>query len=125
MTTKKCTKCGQEKELCCFGHTKRTLDNYEYQCKDCRKLWHVTYLANAKKDTPITHLVCSKCKIQKPVIMFQKNSGTKSGYCVYCKDCRRTKSKEVTPDGKLHCPKCDETKPAEQFHKNKNRKHRL
>lgn len=36
LKTKRCTKCGNEKELKYFGRLKSTMDGYNYRCKLCR-----------------------------------------------------------------------------------------
>ena len=39
MESKKCTKCGEVKQIDCFSKDKGTKDGYQYKCKSCQKKW--------------------------------------------------------------------------------------
>jgi len=53
MKTKICTKCGKDKKLSEFCKDKKTLDSYNYSCKECNnirvKLWRDTNKTHIKK----------------------------------------------------------------------------
>ena len=48
MTTKKCTKCGEKKELEAFGIDKAGKFGRQYYCKSCKKIANAEYRKNHK-----------------------------------------------------------------------------
>lgn len=84
---------------------------------------------------------CGGCKQVKPLEEFTRNSSTKDGLSVYCRECwrernRRYKEKRAAregrslrpqrakrdvPDGMKYCPDCQQTLPLEDFVQNRSR----
>lgn len=71
--------------------------------------------------------VCGKCKIEKPVSEFSKDSRTKDGLQARCKGCWREYHQQrsrqpKTVVGEKHCNKCDTTKAVSEFSKDSHAK---
>lgn len=73
---------------------------------------------------------CSKCGEEKSIDQFCRNSGSRSGYQSWCKDCYsvyqrewycRKHPRKSTPEGKKWCPTCKQYKLPGEFAKHCNR----
>ena len=74
--TKKCSKCGIEKNLTEFGVRRAKKDGRLAKCRACRKTYD-----------PAKTLVCTKCGIRKPREGFWKRKDGRDGLrpeCIYC-----------------------------------------
>lgn len=93
MTTKVCSKCGEEKDIIEFHNDSSSKDGKCYYCKPCacknaRKNRVENKLkAELGEKKQILEKKCSKCNTIKPTSEFTKDSGSASGYNSWCKDC--------------------------------------
>jgi len=91
------------------------------------------------EDTIVIGKTCSKCGIYKPYSEFHKNTRTKDGCVIYCKECNKEHSRtwyHANPEkrnnratrlaGKYEgitnkiCAKCNKLKPFSEFYKSSN-----
>jgi hypothetical protein len=88
---KKCNKCLIEKDFTDFHKDKKSKDGFYGECKECRKIKSkYNYHINKNNEKiEITFKICSSCKIEKSTNNFHKQIGTKDGYRVICKECRK------------------------------------
>ena len=118
---KKCSKCGEEKDLSHFVRDKKNYDGFRSSCKECRK----KHLESIKiKDKPkIEALTCRICKEIKTISNFKKCATNISGYNNRCKEClskQREKSKysnKISIEEKT-CSTCKQKKDISRFYKN-------
>jgi len=89
--TKKCTKCGEVKNISEFGKDKKHKDGLRYECKECRN----KYCRDLNKYHRPTKIIaregykyCSKCKSEKLKSEFGKHTRSKDGLRYECKQCR-------------------------------------
>lgn len=98
-----CGKCKAKKPSSEFNKNNAQPDGLQNNCTECRKdrykdvdgdrirekerLRRITYINNPK-EAPATR-VCRTCKIVKSITEFDKQSGTKYGYCYRCKSCHK------------------------------------
>lgn len=62
---------------------------------------------------------CKKCNISKDRSNFYKNSTTKDGLQLYCKECSYTPIEKLIPsDGNKICSKCNKEQKKTSFYKN-------
>ncbi len=95
---KRCTKCGEEKELGEFHKNKKTKDGLNGWCKDC-KAKHERKAREAMKERfakrqPLTEKqmsmmkkTCPRCKEAKTFISFGADNSHKDGLVCWCRDC--------------------------------------
>jgi hypothetical protein len=122
-----------QEKVCQKCSTNRPLDQFysnQKYCKECYKNYakenrinHATNTDYVTKDK----LICTKCKIEKPISDFTKDKGTRTGYKSVCKECRRkttpseptTKSIWQSDDkddiAKRSCNYCRIEKPESEF----------
>ena len=89
--TKKCTRCGEEKELEEFGAKKINADGRDTRCKKCLAELKREWVARPKKEKeaiPEGFHKCSKCGEIKLLEDFRKNAKCKDGYTSVCNVCR-------------------------------------
>lgn len=88
--TKKCTRCGEEKELEEFGSKKSSIDGRDTRCKKCLAEIKREWVARPKKEKeviPDGFHKCSKCGEIKPIETFHKRARCKDGYSHVCMVC--------------------------------------
>ena len=88
--TKKCTRCGEEKELEEFGAKKINPDGRDTRCKKCLAEIKREWVARPKKEKeviPEGFHKCSKCGEIKPIEVFHKRAKCKDGYSNVCMVC--------------------------------------
>lgn len=91
--TKKCTKCGEERDIEEFGPKKASPDGHHTRCRKCLAAEKREYLHRPKKEKEIIpegYHKCSKCDEIKPLNDFRKNSKCNDGHTHVCNDCRLT-----------------------------------
>lgn len=89
--TKKCTRCGEEKELEEFGAKKKNPDGRDTRCKKCLAEIKREWVARPKKEKeviPDGFHKCSKCGEIKLLAEFRKNDKCKDGHVHVCNMCR-------------------------------------
>ena len=88
---KRCTKCGIIAPLSDFPKHKRTKDGYNSWCKICinsfRRDRKLIMERNASERNASELKVCSKCKKEKSISEFHKDSKRLDGVRSACKDC--------------------------------------
>ena len=136
--TKRCTKCGEEKEMTEFGKNKNNKqDGRSAQCKKC-KYEHDSFKRNPNIKRRRSNIcedgfkICSKCKVKKPISEFENRLDSKDGTRSSCRECRREKyqldhpgAKPIGPynqhgdthDGMKFCTKCKREFPTYNFGK--------
>lgn len=74
--------------------------------------------------------ICNKCKLEKPLIEFNKDSHKPDGYCYSCRSCfneslnlarEKRKLREFAPPDFKTCHCCQTTKPCTDFHRDMGR----
>ena len=88
--TKKCTRCGEEKELEEFGSKKSSIDGRDTRCKKCLAEIKREWVARPKKEKEVIQdgfHKCSKCGEIKPIETFHKRARCKDGYSHTCLVC--------------------------------------
>lgn len=91
MTSKTCTKCGEEKPLEEFSKNRKSKDGLRCRCKDCEKQpQHLKKLVN---HYPVASTKCSKCGKKKDAAEFYVAPTMKSGLSSYCKKCHKATAK--------------------------------
>jgi 5-methylcytosine-specific restriction endonuclease McrA len=85
--SKKCSKCGEVKELGEFYKNSRNKDGYRNDCKVCFKAYCKNLRNKWKKESTQGTKKCPRCRKEKSLKNFHKDSTTKSGYRIYCKLC--------------------------------------
>jgi len=97
MTTKVCTKCGEEKPLSEFHIAKRNSDGRFCYCRECRKINesndHKTGRILIDDYSIVMFKSCAKCSILKPVSKFNKRYNGKCGLRSYCIECDLAESR--------------------------------
>ena len=99
---KKCTTCGEEKELDYFYNDKKSKDGRCHSCKKCMNIVSARNSAKKRKPRPDWKSkdgfkICRKCLIEKPINEFNVHYGktrTKDKLRNECKECQRLHSKE-------------------------------
>ena len=123
METKRCTKCGVEKELgefsTVFIYGKL---NYYRKCKECcRKTNETWYQKKYPELRPREgRRVCIQCCLDKSIDQFSKN---RNGFLTRCRQCtginklnkRKEKFLVITKDGIQTCRRCHKSKPTSSF----------
>ena len=71
------------------------------------------------------HKICTKCKTEKPLTAFHRDSSKKDGHRPICKVCtnenrRKNEKKEDVPDNHKKCNCCESIKPLTAFYKSGN-----
>lgn len=100
MTTKVCSKCGEEKDIDAFYKDSKEKDGKSYYCKTCACLNAKLHrLENAKNHrlgviNKVAEKKCSICGEIKPTTEFSGDIGTKSGYRSMCKCCEYPRHRE-------------------------------
>jgi hypothetical protein len=97
-TIKKCTKCGNEKELKYFSFRNDT-KKYRSQCRKCSK-GYSRLLGDSQKEIDLALSLgkkrCGKCTDEKSISEFHKDKYTRTGYASECKKCRVDYSKATS-----------------------------
>ena len=115
--TKRCTKCGEVKEISEFHINKKVKDGRHNSCKECRSRQKYVPVVEGTK-------VCSRCYIEKPVSNFYASPSTRDGLRGECKQCRKILDKASRPFRKKHepmesgsriCTCCGEKKSIDNF----------
>lgn len=95
-TTKRCTKCLEEKGLSLFGNCSRSKSGKTARCKSCRNKIN---RANAQKRSLRTLLPtikkCEKCREVKAANDFYRRVGSKDGLRNECASCTLKGQKEI------------------------------
>jgi 5-methylcytosine-specific restriction endonuclease McrA len=146
---KRCASCGITKVAEAFYQSKSSKSGLHGWCKDCaRQKAKAVYerqdsvrkreqrkrarrerleRERAEYRQLLTHKICTKCKINKPVADFSKsnNGRGRTGLHSWCKECHRIRSAERRksrtfrdPDPNLthkRCTRCGERQPVSQF----------
>lgn len=85
-STKKCRKCGQEKETTEFRRGKRS-------CRDCEKIYQKERLERLYNRQGTSHIpttkICGRCKEEKPASEFSPDNHIIDGLRSKCKECER------------------------------------
>lgn len=90
--TKKCTVCGETKEIDLFYRNSSQKDGRHYSCKACEK----AHRKDPKRKTiaePNADKTCSKCGITKKVSDFYRNSSSYDGRAHSCKICNEERKR--------------------------------
>ncbi len=121
---KRCTKCGQDKQLSGFSRCKASKDGYGYECKECSverlREWKKTpkglsyerhrgdraekfWASQAAGERAEAMKCCKACKQDKLLTAFYKSRVSPDGYTARCKKCRDAASGgyKKTPNGKI------------------------
>lgn len=124
MESKKCSKCGEDKEFKCFYSDKSHNDSLSSSCGQCQRSRNATKKLSVKIVPP--NKTCPDCNINKMVPEFNKSAHSKDGLAPICRDCSRIRQKEYvereipkSPDLKW-CRLCDTIKPKIEFYVNRN-----
>lgn len=91
---KKCSKCGQEKDIGCFHKKTDSKDGYKHECKECTKTRNEWVYA---KRTGLLVCECSTCGKRKSAFEMVKNKVgpfKRRGICKSCKNKTVQKWKE-------------------------------
>jgi len=120
MATKKCSKCGEVKELEEFHRDRRKPDGRRSRCKPClngpRRV--------RKKSEPATEgeKKCARCGETKHVEEFHRDRSRPDGRNSRCKQCQldyiRSNRHEPSTEGEKKCTRCGETKHVTEFSPN-------
>lgn len=102
MQEKKCSKCGEVKDVSEFHKCKGWKSGIHNWCKSCIKIKDsIIYQRNISRtiiNPPKKEKLCRKCGVMKPLELFHKDKGASNGRCAYCIECKRPlnslKSKE-------------------------------
>jgi hypothetical protein len=88
--TKKCTKCGEEKDIDEFGPKKTSPDGHTTRCRKCLAQIKREWVHRPKKEKEIIpegFHKCSKCGEVKELDKFHKRTKCKDGYSHTCLEC--------------------------------------
>tara|TARA_R110002020_G_scaffold210252_13_gene416287 strand:+ start:135 stop:770 length:636 start_codon:yes stop_codon:yes gene_type:complete len=115
--TKRCTKCGEEKELDQFYFIKKGSPGRRPECKDCKKLYNKRYtkaneerIKNGTQEEWIKSFYpdgtkrCSQCKVVRDLSDFGVDNNNKFGVMCSCKGCDGFASARGTGRKKPHKP---------------------
>ena len=110
---KTCRKCGIIKSISDFNKNKRNKDGLRNWCRECQSVSRTEYYATHKEQEkernlhpilkpvgPITHKMCSKCKIDKSISEFYERSDAPGTYTSQCKKCQKSRFKNYTDSHK-------------------------
>ena len=91
--TKRCTKCGVEKDVTMFCKDRTKKDGLETACKLCRNEAKKLYRKKNTKQNenfefPEGVKTCTKCGVEKPYTDFHIHRKEKSGVQACCKSCK-------------------------------------
>ena len=95
MQTKVCSKCKKEKSVDLFRKRTRTLDGYNYKCKECSSTANPDRKAEKEKRKELLdkgRKVCSMCNKEKDLSEFTISNGR--WYKCYCRECSNDKIHE-------------------------------
>lgn len=132
IASKRCSKCGEVKQVADFYVNKRNSDGYTCNCKLCvrkqKKSYHRKLASRRKSEIPsIKTKRCPKCSKVKSVSEFFKSVGKVDGYATICKDCNRDSHanhsrkiadrefEDIQPTGKKRCWMCKRNLPVGEF----------
>ena len=87
---KKCTKCGEDKELEEYSFRGRDKKAYRAHCKTCQRDYDQS-TRNFKPDPMLKTKVCTGCKEEQGINQFSKNIRSLGGYTHTCKECMRNR----------------------------------
>lgn len=132
--TKRCSKCGEVKNVREFNKDGTTKDGLHYLCRSCVakvcKERYKKYSEMRATREPITNKRCSGCGKIKDVSEFCKSGRKKDGFDVWCKSCRAEAYKARMAKihnpiwdwvvgnkmiGMKRCPKCGKMKDEHEF----------
>lgn len=104
---KKCSRCKEFLPWEHFHRNRATKDGRQGHCRPCGNMIRREYeernaealaLRRAEKlataTAPDATKVCTKCKIERPILSFYAHRGTKDGRATYCAECQRASSRE-------------------------------
>lgn len=95
MTTKVCSKCGEEKDIDEFSNNKSRRDGKLEQCKECARMYQIELRKTIKLNNltnPPEHpekIKCSCCKQEKSTSEFYSDFSRKLGVSNKCKECSK------------------------------------
>lgn len=101
LTYKVCSRCKTEKLISEFSKSKFTKDGYSHTCKQCdsdkykQTKRYQKVLERKKRIRTRTRKTCSKCKTEKPLEEFIRDSSSVDGYATICKECKNKEGKEI------------------------------
>lgn len=85
-----CNICKQAKPFSKFHRRSRTKDGLLHRCRDCVRLEKEKRAKTFASENPARlNKICTKCKIIKPLLDFQRKWGTRDGLSCQCKSCKR------------------------------------
>lgn len=149
---KKCSICGEEKDLCEFHNRKKSKDGKSIWCKSCQLEWYrkkngvdpKNYRISRKEKQELFEKglkICYKCKEIKGLCEFNNHKRTKDGKESLCKSCKldyerkrngvnpknytlekEKRKQELFEKGLKKCPKCKEIKDLNEFGDNNEKK---
>jgi hypothetical protein len=141
--TKTCTKCKVSKPHSEFYRSSTYKDGRQLTCKSCDKL-RAKETADNNKQYRETHKaevstivskICNKCKVDKSLYEFNKNSSAKDGRHWMCRECAKQSNKDIAISNELSyeesknnlpeyktCSSCKLEKSRSEFNKNRNSK---
>jgi hypothetical protein len=86
--SKPCSRCGESKSGVEFYKKTSTPDGLSSACRVCSKAMEkASKKRRAAATPPMTHKVCSGCKVCHPASEFHKNAACPGGLAAYCKPC--------------------------------------
>ncbi len=124
---KKCSQCGEVKQVDDYYRYHRSSDGHEAACKDCQRLrkGHAKRRVDA---APPGSKTCSMCDEVKPLDAFYNDPRTPRAVTSACKECRReaahqrklergepTFKRYDDPPGVKTCRSCEVQKPLDEF----------
>lgn len=94
---KKCSKCREIKNIDDFSYSINQKDGFNHTCKVCsniqNKIFNEIYKNKIDKTSRISK-ICFKCKIEKEITLFPKETKSPDGYSYKCKKCHIQNTKE-------------------------------
>lgn len=104
--TKNCSKCLKNKKLKEFHKHGRSKDGHRPQCKKCVAIYkNEVIIKNKKRLASLPKnwalgksKICSKCKVDKQLIEYSRDTQNKDGHSTLCKKCKKAytfENKEV------------------------------
>lgn len=126
--TKVCAHCATDKTLDAFYKHPTAKYGVGSVCRDCHKAYYAKR-AKTPKRCDSKSQVCSRCKVEKPLTDFYKDSTSKNGYHKRCRVCAKQHMKEwrqsykSQPDRPVveskRCPGCQQVLPPDCFNRDK------
>ncbi len=101
---KACYDCGKEKAADQFPNNKYRIDGLGDECKSCSRIRARSVKGRHASGELHYKLVeqkpCTNCKVEKPIIQFNKNKTTADGYGTECKECMAEYGEKYKEDNK-------------------------